>query len=85
MAQQGINPLQVLILRKDGKVLDEKKELIPNGLVDAAEMILINSNLEHNDFFGDFKSFTKLSDDGKYVVTTFTILPPSKNKRKGSS
>ena len=84
MAQQGINPLQVLIFRKDGQVLDEKKELIPNGLVEAAELILINSNLEHNEFFGDFERSRKISEDGKYVVTTFRIITPQeKNKRNG--
>ena len=84
MAQQGINPLQVLIFRKDGKVLDEKKEVIPQGLVEAADMILVNSNLEHNEFFGDFERSRKLSDDGKYVVTTFRIITPEeKDKRNG--
>ena len=84
MAQQGINPLQVLIFRKDGKVLDEKKEVIPQGLVEAAEMILVNSNLDHNEFFGDFERSRKISDDGKYIVTTFRIITPEeKNKRNG--
>lgn len=84
MAQQGINPLQVLIFRKDGKVLDEKKEVIPQGLVEAADMILVNNNLEHNEFFGDFERSRKLSDDGKYVVTTFRIITPEeKDKRNG--
>ena len=84
MAQQGINPLQVLIFRKDGKVLDEKKEVIPQGLVEAADMILVNSNLEHNEFFGNFERSRKLSDDGKYVVTTFRIITPEeKDKRNG--
>ena len=85
IAQQGINPLQVLIFRKDGKVLDEKKELIPNGLVDAAEMILINSNLEHNEFFGDFERSRKISDDGKYVVTTFRIITPQEKAKKSGA
>jgi hypothetical protein len=85
IAQQGINPLQVLIFRKDGKVLDEKKELIPNGLVDAAEMILINSNLEHNEFFGDFERSRKISDDGKYVVTTFRIITPQEKAKKSAA
>lgn len=84
MAQQGINPLQVLIFRKDGKVLDDKKEVIPQGLVEAADMILVNSNLEHNEFFGDFERSRKFSDDGKYIVTTFRIITPEeKNKRNG--
>ena len=84
IAQQGINPLQVLIFRKDGKVLDEKKEVIPQGLVESADMILVNSNLEHNEFFGDFERSRKLSDDGKYVVTTFRIITPEeKDKRNG--
>lgn len=82
IAQQGINPLQVLIFRKDGKVLDEKKECIPQGLVEAADMILVNSNLEHNEFFGDFERSRKLSDDGKYVVTTFRIITPEEKDKK---
>lgn len=81
MAQQGLNPLQVLIFRKDGKVLDEKKEVIPQGLVEAADMILVNSNLEHNEFFGDFERSRKLSDDGKYVVTTFRIITPEEKDK----
>ena len=84
MAQQGINPLQVLIFRKDGNVLDEKKEVIPQGLVEAAEMILVNSNLDNNEFFGDFERSRKLSDNGKYVVTTFRIITPEeKDKANG--
>ena len=76
VAQQGLNPLQVLIYRTDGTSLDSKREIFPQGLIQASESILINDNLEHNEFFG--KSFERtrfVSDDGKYLVISFRILP----------
>ena len=77
IAQQGINPLQVLIYRIDGEVLDRKRENFPRGLIQTTETLLINDNLEHNEFFGDnFESTRIISDDGKYLVTTFKIKPP---------
>lgn len=77
VAQQGLNPLQVLVFRVDGKKLDEKRESFPQGLIQATESILINDNLEHNQFFGDqFERTRAVSDDGKYLVTTFKIIPP---------
>ena len=37
----------------------------------------ITINLEHNQFFGDqFERTRAVSDDGKYLVTTFKIIPP---------
>ena len=77
IAQQGLNPLQVLIFRIDGEPLDGKRESFPQGLIQATESILINDNLEHNQFFGDnFERTRIISDDGKYLVTTFKIIPP---------
>ena len=71
VAQQGLNPLQVLVFRVDGKKLDKKTESFPQGLIQATESILINDNLEHNQFFGDqFERTRAVSDDGKYLVTT---------------
>jgi hypothetical protein len=76
VAQQGLNPLQVLLFRTDGKKLDEKNESIPQGMIQATDSILINDNLEHNEFFGEFFERNRsISDDGKYLVTTFKIIP----------
>lgn len=84
VAQQGINPLQVLIYRIDGTTLDKKRESFPQGLIQATESILINDNLEHNEFFGEnFERTRIISDDGKYLVTTFRIIPePEKDNEK---
>lgn len=75
VARQGLNPLQVLVYRKDGNPLDEKTDLIPQGLIHASETILIDYNLENNEFFGTFERRRNLSDDSKYLVTTFRIVP----------
>ena len=75
IARQGINPTQVLIYRKDGKAMDRKKEVIPEGLVQAAQSILVDANLNTNEFFGDFENIRTLTDDGMYLVTTFKIIP----------
>ena len=84
MAQQGLNPLQVLIFRKDGKPMDRKTERIPEGAVHGGEMILMNTNLEHNEFFGDFESSMTISDDNKYIIKTFRIITPEeKDKMNG--
>ena len=82
MAGQGLNPLQVLIYRKDGRCLDKKRDIIPQGLIQSAESILINYNLENNEFFGDVKKSVKLSDDYKYLVTTFEIIPLKEEKQE---
>lgn len=83
-AQQGLNPLQVLIFRKDGKPMDRKTERIPEGAVHGGEMILMNTNLEHNEFFGDFESSMTISDDNKYIIKTFRIITPEeKDKMNG--
>lgn len=77
VAQQGLNPLQVLIYRIDGTELDDKRENFSLGLIQATESILINDNLEHNEFFGDkFERMRMISDDKMYLVTSFKIIPP---------
>ena len=81
VARQGINPTQVLIYRKDGKAMDKKKEVIPHGLVQAAESILVDANLNNNEFFGDFESTRTLTDDGMYLVTTFKIIPKKEEEK----
>lgn len=75
MAQQGLNPLQVLVFRKDGKAMDRKNEILPVGLIQAAESILINDNLEHNEYFDEIESTRSLSEDNKYFIMTFKIIP----------
>lgn len=81
IAQQGINPLQVLVFRIDGAKLDEEKEDFPLALIQTTESLLINDNLEHNEFFGeDFNMTRSLSEDGKYLVTTFKINPPQEKE-----
>lgn len=76
IAQQGLNPLQVLVFRVDGKKLDKKVESFPQGMIQATDSILIDDNLEHNEFFGEFFERSRtVSDDEKYLVTTFKIIP----------
>lgn len=81
IAQQGLNPLQVLVFRIDGAKLDEDKEVLPQGLIQTTETLLINDNLEHNEFFGaEFNVSRCLSEDEKYLVTTFKINPPQEKE-----
>ncbi len=81
VARQGLNPLQVLIYRVDGKELNPKTEVIPQGLVQGTESVLINTSLEQNEFFGErFERTRELSKDSKYLVTTFKIVQPEKEK-----
>jgi hypothetical protein len=82
VARQGINPTQVLIYRKDGKAMDKKKEVIPEGLVQAAESILVDANLNTNEFFGNFERTRTLTDDGMYLVTTFKIIPKKEEDKE---
>lgn len=82
IAKQGLNPLQVLFYRKDGKKLDAKKDIIPSNLIQAAEGILIDTNLEHNEFFGDFERTRDISSDGKYFISTFRIITPEEKEQK---
>lgn len=86
IAQQGLNPLQILIFRIDGESLDEKRESFPQGMIQAVESVLVNDNLEHNEYFGDkFKRTRIVSDDGKYLVTTFKIVPPEAVQEKSNT
>lgn len=86
VAQQGLNPLQVLVFRVDGNTLNKKRESFPQGLIQATESILINDNLEHNEFFGEqFERTRIISDDGKYLVTTFKIIPPEVVQEKSNT
>ncbi len=76
MAQQGINPLQVLLFRKDGKKLSNTQDTnIPMGLIQGIDSLLIMHNTEKNEFFGNVERTRELSDDKKYFVTTFKIIP----------
>lgn len=86
IAQQGLNPLQVLIFRIDGETLDEKRESFPQGMIQAVESVLVNDNLEHNAYFGDkFERTRIISDDVKYLVTTFKIVPPEVIQEKSNT
>ena len=62
--------------------MDKKKEVIPQGLVQAAESILVDANLNTNEFFGDFESTRTLTEDGMYLVTTFKIIPKKEEVKK---
>ena len=62
--------------------MDKKKEVIPQGLVQAAESILVDANLNTNEFFGDFESTRTLTDDGMYLVTTFKIIPKKEEEKE---
>ncbi len=75
LARQGINPTQVLIYRKDGKAFDKKKDIVPKGLIQAAESILVDANLNTNEFFDEFERTREFTDDGRFLVTTFKIIP----------
>ena len=62
--------------------MNKKKEVIPQGLVQAAESILVDANLNTNEFFGDFESTRTLTDDGMYLVTTFKIIPKKEEEKE---
>lgn len=78
---QGLNPLQMLLYRNDGEILS-KSEILPLGLLQSADSLLITNNLEKNEFFGDFEKTTKLSDNQKYFITTFRIITPEEKEAK---
>ncbi len=82
MAKQGVNPLQVLIYKKDGTTF-EGSEIFPVGLIDGATNLTIMYNLDNNEFFGDNVKMTReLTDDGKYFVTTFAVVPKLTEEQK---
>ena len=80
IVQQGLNPLQMLLYRLDGKNLDLKNDIIPQGFIQSAYSILIQDNLDKNEFFGDFESSNELSEDKKYFITTYRIVAPKKDE-----
>lgn len=79
IAKQGINPLQVLFYKKDGEKFDFNVDLIPENLMKTAESLLINQNLENNEFFWNFDKFRCLTDDDKCLYTTFRMIPEKVN------
>ncbi len=83
--KQGLNPMQAFLYRTDGQELTDD-EVIPVGLLDSALSILIMKNMECNEFFGDFEQTRKVSDDKKYLITTFKVSPKKEkeeNKNQG--
>ena len=77
IARQGINPLQMLIYRKDGKTFEDDNMDISQAFLQATDMLIVNQNLESNEYFGDFEITRKLTEDKKYLVTTFRIMSKS--------
>lgn len=71
--QQGLNPMQMLLYRIDGKALELKKDMLPRDFIYSANCILINDNFEHYGLFDNFESTINLSDDRKYLVFTFSL------------
>ena len=39
-------------------------------------------NMECNEFFGDFEQTRKVSDDKKYLITTFKVTPKEEIKKE---
>lgn len=77
IARQGVNPLQMLIYRKDGKTFEDDNMDISQAFLQATDMLIVNQNLESNEYFGDFEINRKLTEDKKYLVTTFRIMSKS--------
>ena len=70
----------MLLYRLDGKNLDLKNDIIPQGFIQSANSILIQDNLDKNEFFGDFESSNELSEDKKYFITTYRIVAQKKDE-----
>lgn len=81
VAQQGLNPFQYIIFRKDGAPL-KGSEILPLGFIQSAQALSINENMEHNEFFGDFESKNKLSDDKTKFITTYKIVTPEEKEKR---
>lgn len=81
VARQGLNPVQFLISRKDGKELN-LSEIMPMGFLQSAQALCITDNTEKNEFFGDFESTNKLSDDKKSFIVTNRIITPEEKEEK---
>lgn len=84
VANQGLNPTQMLLSRKDGKPLDSEEE-VPIGFVQSAESLLMIENTEKNEFFGEFERIREFSEDSKYFVTTLRIITPEEKEKKEQS
>ncbi len=81
MAHQGLNPLQVLIFKKDGKSLGEN-EIIPEDFKAAAEDLLITTLLEVNEFVDNATPEIDFSEDHRYFVITYHIVPKEEVEEK---
>lgn len=79
--KQGLNPMQAFLYRIDGQELTDDEE-IPFGLLQSSLSILIMKNMECNEFFGDFEQTRKVSDDKKYLITTFKVTPKEEIKKE---
>lgn len=80
IVKQGLNPLQMLLFRKDGKPIGSR-EKIPMGFIQSAGGLLIIDNTEKNEFFGDFEMSRKMSEDNKYLITTYRIITPEEKEK----
>lgn len=80
-AYQGINPCQLIIGRTDGLEMIKEKGIIPEMFFQAAEVMIIENNMENNEFFkiGDVRR--KLSDDKKKLIVTYKIAPIIEEKK----
>ncbi len=81
VARQGLNPVQFLISRKDGKDLN-LSEVIPMGFLQSAQALSITENTNKNEFFGDFESTNKLSEDKKSLIVTNRIITPEEREEQ---
>lgn len=81
VARQGLNPIQFLISRKDGKDLNFS-EVIPMGFLQSAQALSITENTNKNEFFGDFESTNKLSEDKKSLIVTNRIITPEEKEER---
>ncbi len=81
VARQGLNPFQFIISKKDGAPL-KGNEKIPVGFLQSTHSLSISENMEHNEFFGEFESFNKLSEDGTRFITTYRIITPEEKEKR---
>ena len=72
--KQGLNPMQTILYRRDGKDLTDT-ENIPTSLLQSSLSLLIMNNTECNEFFGDFEQTSKISKDKKALITSVKIKP----------
>ena len=83
VANQGVNPLQIIISLKDGKELKGDDCVIPVMFFQAAEMLIINKNLDTNEFFGeDISVKRKFSTDSMEFISTYEIVPRIEDKKE---